>query len=114
MSTVRLQFSVDLRYEVLPGGADFVFKFQAARTAQQRLLNEQLHKNPGDLHNGVSQDTVTATRVLRLRAMPGPFHLSYSAIVDVAHYRVATAQLAEVPVSQLPASVLLLAILTTC
>jgi transglutaminase-like putative cysteine protease len=51
-------------------------------------------------------DPVTHTRFLRLKAFGGPLAFRYDATVDIDHYTAQPAQLAEVPVADLPGNVL--------
>ena len=39
---VRIQFAIDLHYDLTFSGADFVFNIHAAKTAAQTVLSEQL------------------------------------------------------------------------
>jgi transglutaminase-like putative cysteine protease len=104
-STVRMRIRVDLAYEVGERGADFVWNIHAASTASQTVVNEQLSLTPGVQPPLLDTDPVTHNRYLRLQAAPGPLNLSYSATVDLHHHRAQPANLAEVPVRQLPLDV---------
>lgn len=104
-SRVRMEVQIDLRYEIDPHGADFVFNIHAARTAQQAVSNERLVINQGIAHQ-IHTDPATLNRSLRLHGEPGVLELSYSATVDITHHRADPLQLAEVPVRQLPPEVL--------
>ena len=42
---VRIQFSIQLAYDVAPPGADFIFNLHCAHTRHQTLLTEQLQLN---------------------------------------------------------------------
>ena len=66
MTPVRLQFSVELDYEVYAPGADFIFNLQAAATRQQRVLHERLSLSQ-PLRPEVFVDAQTQARHLRLR-----------------------------------------------
>lgn len=79
---VRLDFSISLRYDVGPPGADFVFNVQAARTAQQTVVSEALHLQP-QVPFRTHTDPATHARMLMLSAPPGPLHLRYQATVAV-------------------------------
>ena len=51
-------------------------------------------------------DPVAHTRLLRLKANPGPIKLQYGATIDLQHYSTSPAQIAETPVANLPGEVL--------
>ncbi|MEY4748804.1 MAG: hypothetical protein RIQ60_1018 [Pseudomonadota bacterium] len=102
---VRLQFAVELNYEVMSPGADFIFNLQAAATRQQRVLHERLSLSQ-PLRPEVFVDAQTQARHLRLRAVPGLLRLVQEATVEVRFHRSATHRLREVPVAELPAGVL--------
>jgi transglutaminase-like putative cysteine protease len=102
---IRLGFSIDLSYEVFAPRADFIFNVQAARTRQQRVIDERLSvSQPVDLH--LHTDEVSRTRHIRLTAHPGPLVLHSDAVVEIEHHIEAPDALAEMPVVSLPAHVL--------
>jgi len=103
--TVRLKFSVALNYQVSATGADFIFNVQAAHTRQQRVLEERLALSQSVLLQAHT-DFPTRTRYLRLKAVPGALRLEYQATVDVNHFTMVPKEIAEIPVSALPAHVL--------
>jgi transglutaminase-like putative cysteine protease len=100
-----LHYEVELGYEVLSAGSDFIFNVQAARTRQQEVLRESL---------AVSQqvplqeqfDPTTGGRLLRLRADAAPLTLWYSATVAIRHHFADPQTIAECWVPQLPVHVL--------
>jgi transglutaminase-like putative cysteine protease len=102
---IRLQLQVDLSYEVDAYGADFVFNIHAAHTPCQTLSVENLVLSQ-QLSPQIYTDPVTRNRYMRLRALPGPLRVSYSAIVDLAHHRADPSQITEVPVQRLPHDVI--------
>ncbi len=102
---IRLRLSLELDYEVASPGCDFIFNIHAAHTARQQVLQEWLSVSQ-DLYQTVDTDPVTLNRYLRLSARPGPLRVSYSATVDLLHHSEPPARIAEVPVAQLPTSVL--------
>lgn len=102
---VRMEVQIDLRYEIDAHGADFVFNIHAAQTPSQAVSAERLVINQG-IATQIHTDPVTRNRHLRLHGEPGTLDLSYSATVDITHYRSDPAQLAEVPVRYLPQEVL--------
>jgi len=102
---VRLQFSVELNYQVLAPGADFIFNLQAARTRHQRVLNERLEISQS-VPTRTHTDAVAHTRTLRLKALPGPLRVLSVATVDIAHHIAAPEGVGEVPIADLPPQVL--------
>ncbi|MCZ4316891.1 transglutaminase family protein [Comamonadaceae bacterium G21597-S1] len=102
---VRLQFSIELQYAIAPPGCDFIFNIHAAQTAQQTVVEESLQLSQA-LPSNLYTDPVTHTRYLRVKADPGPLWVRYQATVDVNHFQTDPAQLAEVPVAELPGEVL--------
>jgi transglutaminase-like putative cysteine protease len=102
---IRLRYQVDLRYDVRSDVCDFVFNVQATCTDQQRVVSERLEITP-EQQAHVYTDPVTHTRYLRLRTGKGTLRVVCESVVDLAHHRVAPSALGEVPISQLPASVL--------
>ncbi|MBX3588457.1 MAG: transglutaminase family protein [Ramlibacter sp.] len=102
---LRLRYSVDLQYDVLTDGTDFIFNVQAARTRNQEVLQEHLALSQ-PVQPQSHTDPVTRARYLRLRAQAGPLRLQYDAQVDITHHRASPASLDEVWVSNLPGHVL--------
>ncbi len=102
---IRIEVQVELSYEVDAQGADFVFNIHAAHTASQTISAESLVLSQ-PVASQVHADPMTGNRYLRLRAMPGELRLSYMATVDLAHHFANPAQLAEVPVRDLPPEVI--------
>lgn len=102
---VRLHYSVELRYDVLSAGADFIFNVQAARTRHQHVVQEKLEVSQQVLLQ-THTDNATRARHLRLRAQAGPLSLRYQAVLDIAHHRADPATLAEVWIPDLPGDVL--------
>jgi len=102
---VRLRFSVELNYQVLAPGADFIFNLQAAHTRHQRVVTERLEVSQPVLTRSHT-DTVAHTRTLRLKAMPGPLRVLSEATVDIAHHVMQPRDLGEVWISELPPQVL--------
>jgi transglutaminase-like putative cysteine protease len=105
---IRFDLSITLDYTVI-SPTDFVFVIQPTTTPYQRVTWEQLSCEPQvpidqEVH-AVAPGT-PANRHLRVRAQPGPFRLRYEAIVDLVHHFALPADLREVPIADLPASVL--------
>jgi len=103
--TVRIELQIELNYEVGGPGADFIFNIHAARTAAQTVVQESLLLSQA-IAAPVHADPVTGNRYLRVRALPGPLKVAYQASVELVHHRADPAQLAEVPVGDLPAAAL--------
>lgn len=102
---IRIELQVDLSYEIDEHGGDFVFNIHAAHTPSQVISAENLILSQAIVPQ-MHTDPVTGNRYMRLRALPGPLRLSYSAIVDLTHHSADPAQLTEVPVRYLPPEVI--------
>ncbi|MGZ5032853.1 MAG: transglutaminase-like domain-containing protein [Usitatibacter sp.] len=101
---IRFDLSITLDYTVL-SPSDFVFIIQPTNTPYQRVTWENLAVEPVV---AVGEDTHGApvNRHLRIHAEPGAFRLRYDAIIDLVHHLALPADLYEVPIAELPASVL--------
>jgi len=102
---VRLDFTIELKYEIAEAPADFVFNIHAARTSSQAVVSETLTFSQ-PVEPDLYVDPATASRFMRVRAEPGELLVRYAATVDIDHHRESPARLQEVPVSQIPPSVL--------
>lgn len=102
---IRIEFAIDLAYQIAPPGADFVFNLHAAHTRHQTVLSEQMQVHPA-VRTEVLADPQTGNRCLRLSAAPGSLAVSYQAVVALYPHAARPQQVAEVPVAQLPAAVL--------
>lgn len=102
---VRLKFSIELNYEITQPGCDFIFSIHAAQTPHQTVVTEELTLSQ-PLQSNLYTDPITHTRFLRLKAAGGPLSVRYDATVDLDHYTAQPDQLQEVPVANLPGSVL--------
>lgn len=102
---VRLRYSVDLRYEIADGPADFIFNVHAAHTPRQVVVAEALSVEPA-VASTLHEAPALGNRYLRLAAPPGPLRLRYDATVDITHHFEAPLRIAEVPIGELPADVL--------
>jgi transglutaminase-like putative cysteine protease len=101
---IRFDLSVQLDYTVLTP-SDFVFIIQPTNTPYQRVTWERLETEPSvDAYEEVHGDPVN--RHLRLHAEPGTLRLKYEAIVDLVHHFGLPADIRELPIAELPASVL--------
>ncbi len=102
---LRLEYSIELGYQVADPKCDFIFMVHAAQTPQQLIVRESLQLSPPlafDLH----LEPHSRNRMLRLSAPAGPLTVRYSATVDIHHHLDQPAQLREIPVRSLPVSVL--------
>lgn len=104
-SPIRLAYEVELSYLVQTAGADFIFNVQAARTARQTVLAENLSITPFTTTQEYTHPE-THGRFLRLRAGAGPLTLRYSATVDILHHFADPAQIQESWIPNIPGSVL--------
>lgn len=102
---VRIELTIDLRYDVGSPGADFVFNIHGAHTRCQTIHSENLRISQPLLPQ-VFTDTVTHNRYLRMSAFEGPLQVSYHAVVDLHHHFAQPADVAEIPVARLPPEVL--------
>jgi transglutaminase-like putative cysteine protease len=102
---VRIQFTIDLHYELGFQGADFVFNIHAAKTASQTIINEQLVISQQVPHT-IQTDPATCTRYLRLTGAPGPLHISYKAVLDIKQQVDQPDLIQETPIAKLPLSAL--------
>lgn len=101
---IRIELKIGLQYH-LAFGADLLFNVHAAHTPRQIVTKEQLVLEP-DMACEMYADPLTGNRCMRLHAPPGNLDLTYSATVDLDHYRAAPQSLAEVPVGNLPPGVI--------
>lgn len=102
---VRLNFSIQLVYEVIGSPADFIFNIHAAATARQTILSENLRVNqPVPLN--LQPAPVFLHRLLRLRAEPGTLSVNYQAEVLIDHHVAAPERVGEMAIANLPTDVL--------
>lgn len=101
---IRFDLSITLDYTVL-SSSDFVFVIQPTSTPYQRVTWERLSTEP-ELAVEEESHGAPANRHLRVHAEPGALRLRYDAIVDVVHHFALPSDLREVPIAELPASVL--------
>ncbi len=102
---IRLDLTLDLSYDISAPGCDFIFNVHAAHTPRQQVLRESLTLSQ-NLQQTIETDPATLNRYLRVQAHAGPLTLSYRAGVELMHHFAMPADIAEVPVARLPASVL--------
>ena len=99
-SRIRIGYTIDLHYDVL-GPADFIFNIHASRSRQQRVLSEAVVVDPPVAWR---VDTVPplGSRLLRLRAEPGPLDVRYVGTVEVRHHMAEPARVVARPIAELP------------
>jgi len=102
---IRIELQLDLTYEIDACGADFVFNVHAAHTPRQTIVAERCTLSQSIDHQ-MHPDPVTGNRYMRVHAMPGELKLSYTATVDLEHHFADPAQIAEIPVRDLPPEVI--------
>lgn len=101
---IRFDLSITLEYSVQTS-SDFVFIIQPVSTPYQRVTWERLATQP-EVATGEEIHGSPPNRHLRVHAEPGPFTLRYEAIVDLMHHFALPADVREVPIAEVPASVL--------
>ena len=101
---IRFDLSITLDYSVLTP-SDFAFVVQPTETPYQRVTWEKIALQP---EVGFEEEHLgePVNRHLRVHAEPGPFLLRYDAIVDLVHHFALPSDIREVPIADLPASVL--------
>lgn len=102
---IRLDFTVELKYEIAESSADFIFNIHAANTPWQTVVTEALAVSQ-PVQAQVYTDEPGTNRYMRLRAQPGALTVRYAATVDIDHHRESPARLEEVPIARMPAQVL--------
>jgi transglutaminase-like putative cysteine protease len=102
---VRMQFSIELGYDIDAPGCDMILSIQAARTRQQTVVSESLTLSQPLLQKNFTVAS-THTRHLRLQAGPGPLTVRYHATVDLDHYQADPNQIPEIHITDLPGEVL--------
>ena len=98
---IRLDFSIELTYEIFDFTSDFIFNFHAASTPHQTVVRENLSINQ-DLKMALYTAPDTGSRYLRLQANQGALTVRYEAIVDIEHFVAAPGDLSEMPIAQVP------------
>jgi transglutaminase-like putative cysteine protease len=101
---IRFDLSITLDYTVLTP-SDFVFIIQPTNTPYQRVTWERLVVEPA-VNLAEEAHGSPVSRHLRLRSESGHVKLRYDAIIDLVHHFALPADLREVPIAELPASVL--------
>src|SRR5690606_10456256 len=102
---VKLEFHIDLSYTVLDATCDFIFNMHAAQTAHQHIVEENLQINQ-PLITVLQTHRESNNRLLRLQAQSGLLTICHNATVLVDHRLTPSDQIRELPIAQLPTSVL--------
>lgn len=102
---IKLQLSLELNYEILQPGCDFIFNIHAAHTRAQNVVQENLTISQ-PITPDIYSDPTSGNRNMRITAGVGPLKLQYSATIQLTHHSMQAQDLPEVPVAQLPAYVL--------
>ncbi|MEB0136472.1 transglutaminase family protein [Actimicrobium sp. CCC2.4] len=98
---IRLNFSIELNYDIYDNGSDFIFNIHAATTPHQNVVHEQLHVSQ-DVRSSMFTVPETGSRYLRLQAGNGPLCVRYEAAVEITHHTEDPANLQEMPIDQVP------------
>ena len=101
---IRFDLSINLDYTV-DTPTDFVFVIQPTTTPYQRVTWEKLSISP-ELPFVEEDFGSPVNRHIRVHAEANPLQLQYEAIIDLVHHFALPADVKEVPIAGLPASVL--------
>jgi transglutaminase-like putative cysteine protease len=102
---IRLQFSIELNYQIYSSSSDFIFSIHAANTNHQVVISENLEISqniPTVMYTGISEHS----RLLRLKATCGSLKLVYSGVIDLTHFLAPPNLILETLVSSLPGEIL--------
>jgi transglutaminase-like putative cysteine protease len=102
---IRLQFSVNLSYQIIGQPADFIFNIHAAPTAHQTIVTESMIISQ-PVASTIYYDPILHHRLLRLRANPGLLKIAYQADVVIRHHVGEPGKIGEMPIANLPTEVL--------
>jgi transglutaminase-like putative cysteine protease len=100
---VRLNFSIQLEYQIADHPGDFIFNIHAAQTPRQTVVSERLDLNRA-VQSTIESDMRHGARFIRMKADPGLLSLRYAATVDINHFAEMPANLHEMSVAQLSAA----------
>ena len=103
---VKIDFQIALFYTVHDSHCDFVLNIHAANTFAQRIDSENLFIDQ-NVSTRLIEDTSTGNRWLRFVANAGPLSIQYHAVVTIDHLLIPPEQLWEVPIADLPTSVMM-------
>lgn len=102
---IRIELQLALNYQIDASGADFVFNFHAAQTAQQKVSFENLWISQ-PVASQIHVDAFSGNRYMRLHAQQGDLNLKYTATIDLNHHFADPSQIAEVTMQALPQDVM--------
>ncbi|WP_171165085.1 transglutaminase-like domain-containing protein [Usitatibacter palustris] len=102
---IRLQFTIELKYDIADQPSDFVFNIHAAQTPSQVIVAEQLRTSQ-QVPTAMYTDPMLGSRFMRLTANPGQLSVQYDATVDINHHFEAPMNIGEVPIARMPPDVL--------
>lgn len=102
---VRLEFSIELAYEVLDDACEFIFNIHPAITQCQQVVSESLTINQS-VQPQVFTQQVDGTRCMRLRGYAGPLVIRYEGLLDLVHIEAEPGDLEEIGVGDLPLDVI--------
>jgi len=102
---IRMQLSIELKYEIADQPSDFIFNIHAAQTRCQSLVSENLRVSQ-PVPVALFTDPTNGNRFARLRAEPGDLTVHYGAIVNIDHHIASPDSIQEVPIAELPAEAL--------
>jgi transglutaminase-like putative cysteine protease len=100
-----MQVEIDLSYQALDPGCDFIFNLHAAKTSCQNVVTESLWLNQM-ISPEMFADDVSGNRYFRLRGNQGLLNLSYQATINIMPCLEPPESIPETPISALPVSVL--------
>jgi len=103
---VKIEFEISLFYSVNDPRCDFIFNIHAANTPAQSVVNENLFLDQ-NVPSHLIEDPATGNRWLRFSANSGPLSIRYQAAVAIDHLLLPPEQVQEVPIADLPMSVML-------
>ena len=98
---IRLNFSIELTYQIFDRASDFIFNIHAATTPHQTVLRENLWLSQ-DVASRLYTAPDTGSRFLRLQANQGELIVRYQAVVDIDHFSAAPDDLQEMPIVEVP------------
>ncbi|MFT5533478.1 MAG: transglutaminase-like putative cysteine protease [Candidatus Paceibacteria bacterium] len=98
---IRLNFSIELNYDIYDNASDFIFNIHAATTPHQNVVREQLHVSQ-DVPFSLFTPPETGSRYLRLQALNGPLCVRYEATVEITHHVEAPWGLQEMAIDAVP------------
>ena len=98
---IRLNYALQLHYDVLQPNAEFFFYFHPAQTPHQQVPSEHLTISQPAAQWEIERNAQTGQRCLRLAAHPGTLSIQYQATVEMVHHMREPSAIAEVPLHRL-------------